>query len=742
MPSQNVEEVFRISLGGKPPYRHQKEAAEKILEGNSVVIRAPCGSGKTEACVIPFLIGRKDKLPSRLIYSLPTRALVDDVAERIIDKFKKIGETAKVAVQHGAKSDGDPFFKADLIVATIDQTVGAYCATPLNLPVYLGNIPAGAATSSMLCFDEVHTYDHRLGLQTMLVLVKRAKRLNLPSVVMSATLPDAFVNYLTDELGFALVEGKDEYVKKRRDRKVVLHWTGRGLIDEDILEKFKDNNVIVVCNTVSRAQELYSRIKDKIPTSFLLHSRFLPEDRQRKEAEMKEQFRAKKAGCLITTQVCEVGLDISCDVILTEIAPPDALIQRFGRCAREGGTGEAYVFDIEKSAPYETSIINDCRSYLIENLNDKVINWNEERYFVNALLGEHFRQIMNDEDQRRRILNSLAGAAFEGDKTEVEQNVREILNVNLTINDSPLSLGNDVLNMPWLNVDVRLVQREVDKRGVPLYLVEWKDDDERGRPCPTISLVKSVKPYKSYVIPPSHASYDEDYGLVFGKAGHNLAIHTKKDHVVTRLEYSKEPWIEHALKSLSAFEKILLEERGAIELLANILGLGHRETCGVIAFAVGLHDVGKLNKRWQEAVGADEAPLAHTPWDKKMQPPPHATISGFALQEAFQNLIEQRTMRTILALAIGHHHHTRAMQVERYCFISSWRDLVDDVEKRIEKAYGVTFSLDMVCPSSEASYLETKLPEFENEKTYTSYCIISRLVRLSDQLSFSQTNVT
>lgn len=138
----SVEGLFRARFGG-PPYRHQGEASEALLGGGSVVVRAPCGSGKTEAAVFPFLLGRRSALPKRLIYSLPTRSLVEDVAGRIKKSLSYLSEeVGKVCVsrQHGA-NPGDLFFKGDLIVTTIDQTVGAYCCTPLSLPVRLGNIP-------------------------------------------------------------------------------------------------------------------------------------------------------------------------------------------------------------------------------------------------------------------------------------------------------------------------------------------------------------------------------------------------------------------------------------------------------------------------------------------------------------------------------------------------------------------------------------------------------------------------
>lgn len=721
--------MFRKSLGGEP-YKHQEDAARAILEGNSVIIRAPCGSGKTEACLLPYLVNRKDILPLRLIYSLPTRALADDIVERINKIVGKIGINVKISVQHGASSN-DPCFRAELIVATIDQTVGAYCATPLSLPVHLGNIPAGAATSSMLCFDEAHTYDYFLGLQAMLVLIKRAQYLGLPCVVMSATIPDTFVDYFTKR-GFVLIEGKDENIEKRRNRKVVLYWTGKFLQAEDILEKSIDGKrVIVVCNTVDRAQKLRREVEGKISPLFLLHSRFLPEDRKYLEIQMKEHFKKKKPGCLITTQVCQVGLDISCDVMLTEIAPPDDLVQRLGRCAREGGEGEVYVYDVENSAPYEEEIVKRCRTYVVKNLHREKIDWCKELDLVNSLLSESFEQVMENE-QQWRILDNLADAAFKGDKNKIEKSVRDILNINLTIHEDPASLGNDIKNMPWFSLDVKLLQKEHSK-GAQVWTLKW-DYDENGHSFPEIQQAEKIEPYESYIINPNFACYDKIYGLVFERPGQSLYPVQSPPSEKYHNNYHCETWIRHAINSLNAFDKIRNEEIGAIRLLTKLLGLDTISACGTVAYAVGLHDIGKLDKSWQKAVGSEVIPLAHMSY-VKYKPPPHATISGYALQEAFENLISSKLLLSALVLAIGHHHHTRAQEVRSYNFVSNWIDLVKKVCQNIENMYSVKFDLNLICPAGGPTYLDVKFPEFEKVKMYTTYSIISRLIRLSDQRS-------
>jgi CRISPR/Cas system-associated endonuclease/helicase Cas3 len=71
-------------------------------------------------------------------------------------------------------------------------------------------------------------------------------------------------------------------------------------------------------------------------------------DRDRITASVLDAFgRDGRPAVLVATQVVEVGLDISADALLTELAPANALVQRFGRCARWGGQGSVIVAPTE-----------------------------------------------------------------------------------------------------------------------------------------------------------------------------------------------------------------------------------------------------------------------------------------------------------------------------------------------------------------------------------------------------------
>lgn len=103
--------------------------------------------------------------------------------------------------------------------------------------------------------------------------------------------------------------------------------------------------VIVICNTVSQSQGLFRDLeeldRDGELNITLLHSRFLPEDRAKKETALKEKFaqdwrKHDNGTCyvLISTQVIEAGMNITCEVMHTHLCPMNSLLQRAGRCAR------------------------------------------------------------------------------------------------------------------------------------------------------------------------------------------------------------------------------------------------------------------------------------------------------------------------------------------------------------------------------------------------------------------------
>jgi CRISPR-associated endonuclease/helicase Cas3 len=117
---------------------------------------------------------------------------------------------------------------------------------------------------------------------------------------------------------------------------------------------------LVVYNTVERACRAFDALRaaGRAEGLELVHSRFRPAERE----GWRERF-LSRAACtadvdriIIATQVVEAGVDLSAGCLITELAPWPSLVQRFGRCARYGGSGKVVVVDRGRdeatAAPY------------------------------------------------------------------------------------------------------------------------------------------------------------------------------------------------------------------------------------------------------------------------------------------------------------------------------------------------------------------------------------------------------
>lgn len=117
-----------------------------------------------------------------------------------------------------------------------------------------------------------------------------------------------------------------------------VHDEGRIAVLEEALAA--GGTAAVVCNTVKRAQQVATEARAVFGDDVLLvHSRFLAADRQEKEQQVRKLLGPGDAGrperlVLVGTQVLEQSLDIDVDVMISDLAPTDLLLQRIGRLHR------------------------------------------------------------------------------------------------------------------------------------------------------------------------------------------------------------------------------------------------------------------------------------------------------------------------------------------------------------------------------------------------------------------------
>ena len=237
---------------------------------------------------------------------------------------------------------------------------------------------------SDVILDEIHTYSGTLQ-AIVLRIVEVLKSLGCRIHVGTATMPSALYGKILSLLGGPdnVYEVKlEDKVLETYDRHRVYKLNSFEDASKIIAESVDDGKkILIVCNQVKRAQEMYQNISALYPNvdKMLIHSRFKRGDRNRLETQLKQQFNEMqgKPCIVVSTQVVEVSLDISFDVMITECAPIDALIQRFGRINRKrtfntiGHYKPVYVVappeDDKEMLPYDAQILRKSFEVLPDN---------------------------------------------------------------------------------------------------------------------------------------------------------------------------------------------------------------------------------------------------------------------------------------------------------------------------------------------------------------------------------------
>lgn len=405
-----ADQFYKDYLNIDSPHKHQLNIWDKIRAIEfPLLLKAPTGSGKTETVLAPFLsqfINNKFHIAPRLLYVLPMRVLVNNVAERIKRYAQKISPYISVEVQHGDVPNS-PFFIADIVVTTLDQFLYGFARASGQVGRHL-DIPAGAIASSIVVFDEAHMYRDGFTFSIMRALMEILDKSRIPFVLMTATMPESLERSLFENIPLSSSQRLTGNTKIDSKLKITieshpLYSNGDIYILEELLHRIKQEKTLIVVNQVKRAQKIYEYIKDALSLEddniVLIHSRFTRTDRKEHEIKAisliphKENGKiviSEGVGIVVSTQVLEAGIDFSAELLLTELAPADSLIQRAGRCARYADErGEMIVFPVEDEKghlPYEKEHLSRALDWLQINEQFNIKNYDEVCTFVNETL--------------------------------------------------------------------------------------------------------------------------------------------------------------------------------------------------------------------------------------------------------------------------------------------------------------------------------------------------------------------
>lgn len=341
----------------KEKLKKEKNFLQRFAEehqNDHVVVVAQTGMGKTEAGLL--WLGA-----SKGFFTLPLRVSINAMYSRITDEENvgfskrepKLGEVA-TGLLHSTSLDylyslydneeandvelekvhsHSKEFANKLIITTIDQI--------LKFPFYYLGFEKEFATmaTAKVIIDELQAYDPKIA-ALLIRALKLIDEIGGSFMIMTATLPDFYLQTLKRELGDSRIplvykEFIDDSVKRHHIR-----LRDCSILDEEVITEMeqsgKKSKVLVICNTVDRAREVYDALDNRGAQVKLLHARFTKRDRSRLEKQIIDFAKSNHAGIWVTTQLVEASLDIDFDLLYTEMSTLDSQFQRYGRVNRKG----------------------------------------------------------------------------------------------------------------------------------------------------------------------------------------------------------------------------------------------------------------------------------------------------------------------------------------------------------------------------------------------------------------------
>lgn len=341
----NSLEDLKNSWRVKNPSADWKEMQNYCYENSdeNIIVVAQTGMGKTEGG-LRWIGNHKG------FFVLPLKTAINVMYKRIKEEILKNDVKEKLSILHSESlnyvikkhpeiddpkeyNDRGKKLSMPLTVTTMDQLfdfVFKYNGYEMKLTTF---------SYSKIVIDEIQMYGPEL-LAYLIRGIEMITEMGGKVAIITATLPPFIRDLLGDK--FKYRKFIDDSVK-RHNVKVI----NNEISAEDIVAKHcanindnKPNKILVICNTIRKAQAMYDEIvkKFKVNNVHIFHTRFTKKDRAEKENHIIKT--GKNEGgeneIWITTSVVEASLDIDFDYLFTELQDLNSLFQRMGRCNRKG----------------------------------------------------------------------------------------------------------------------------------------------------------------------------------------------------------------------------------------------------------------------------------------------------------------------------------------------------------------------------------------------------------------------
>ena len=426
-------DVLESDIQNLPPNKKRDVFRKFVLnnfdeERKLFTLTAPTGYGKTLTALNFALKFNK----SRIIYALPFTSIIDQTYD-IVAKIYKNSDILVSKAHHKTTigeenlTQEDRYSKIKFLMESFSGEINVTTLYQLIFALFgnknKDNVKFNQLKNSVVIIDEAQAIPYSFRKDFILLCEIISQRLGTIFIFMSATMP------VIKSEKFKEISNLDYFTKQDR---YVIKWLDIGGEDElleKIYEAASDKNTLVVVNTIKKAQELFTKLRDKF-NCFCLNG-YMYDDHKRATIEAircaidksKVDPLASKI-LLISTQSIEAGVDLDFDIGFREVSPISSIIQTAGRVNRHFGAtrGELYVFpEISKFTNLIYGDLYKVSGAILSDLKQKEVRESEILEISNL----YFQKISN-QLENLHIKSEIEKLEFEN----INQKIEDIMNDN------------------------------------------------------------------------------------------------------------------------------------------------------------------------------------------------------------------------------------------------------------------------------------------------------------------------
>lgn len=617
---QGFDRFFQAATGRRP-YGFQARIAR---DGLPALVRAPTGTGKT-GVILAWLWRRlygpePGRTPRRLVYALPQRSLVDQVAAGTRKWLANLGLTGQVTlhVVLGARGETQGEWREDMhLPAIVIGTVDSLVSKALNRGYGIGR--AIFPIDFALTTNGAHWVIDEIGLcpesaATLRQLAGFAARFGTAEpfglTCMSATLPEG--PGWTSQAGIRPAERTGELGVRLAARRTFRRLDAEPGDYRAIAAAARGRHqpgtcTLVVLNTVSAAQAVYRQLRGGPQECTLLHDRFRGVER----AALLAAVAARPADrIVVATQVAEAGLDLNAAALVTEAAPWPALLLRAGRCNRTGllnATAQAWWVRPATAAPYRQQDI-DAACARLERLAGQPVTAEELLACHVEVAGGPVAAVPESEFAALFDTSPDLGGA----DADIARYVRDADDLDAEVAWATWTPGGDGAPDPGIKAPPAEYRCRValgDIAGLARDRAVWRLDQLAGRWTPVTAAGQPPRPGEVLLVSAAAGGYDTETGFsprapgpVPGSAELRTAAELAELIAGAEDAYAADTasLAPRRWQSLDEHSHAVREQAAALlRTLAADLPSGAAPAAVLAGY---LHDAGKAHQTWQDAL--------------------------------------------------------------------------------------------------------------------------------------------